>query len=84
MALDAEKLKGELKERIHSALMREFPEVTAVPGYQGQVDAYWVKLAAAISDVAIDIVNDIQNDAEVMAGIATSDLAVTIAPGKIQ
>ena len=84
MALDAEKLKGELKERIHAALIREFPEVTAVPGYAGESDKYWVKLAAAISDVAIDIVNDIQSDAEVMPGIATSDMAVTIAPGKIQ
>lgn len=84
-------IKAKYKQRIYDGLKREFGNIKAIPGYGDIADQYWLKLADAISDIAIDLVNEIHSNAEVVEGIPvdtngtpTHHTGVTIAPGKIR
>lgn len=82
MALDRASLRQKYVKSIYNGLKREFGEVQSVPGYGPVADSYWHKLAEAIADIAFDIVDDIQQKAEVQPGIQTST-GPTISTGKI-
>lgn len=93
MALSSSKLKAEMKQRIYNGLKRVFESyVNAGHNYPPIADSMWELLADAISDAAIDIVNDIQNDAVVLTGIqvqtkdSDGDIGAgqTISLGKIE
>ena len=84
MALSSSKLKREMQQRIANGLARVFSSAVAqASGYPPIAASAWNELADAISDIAIDIVNDIQNDAEVLPGISTPT-GPTNGPGKIE
>lgn len=73
-----------MKQRIYNGLKREFAaEVAKGEGFPPVADGFWMKLADAISDAALDIVNDIQTDAQVQPGIPTTTGA-TVGPGVIK
>lgn len=84
MPLIDSKLKSEMKSRIYNSLVAQFSaDVSIANGYTGIANIAWMKLADAISDAAIDIVNDIHNDAQVLPGIPTP-IGPTTGPGKIE
>jgi hypothetical protein len=91
MALVGPEMKAKLESRIHEGLKRVFSsEVSGGTGYSAVADAQWAKMADAISDIALDIVNEIQQNAEVVPGIAvattgsaSAQAGATVAPGKI-
>lgn len=66
MPLVAEKLKSKLKETIEKNLKEQFAE-DAKDNDKAKV--MWEKMAAAISHIATDIVDALQQDAEVAPGI---------------
>jgi len=85
-------MKAKFQSRIHDGLRRVFSaDVSAGTGYEPIADAQWAKMADAISDLAIDLVNEIQQNAEVLPGIQVtttdsngdSGTGATISPGKI-
>lgn len=77
-------MKSKFQDRIHTGLTRVFgSDAAAGTGYPGIADPFWAKLADAISDIAMDVVNEIQQNAEVVPGQSTSDGATTTSPGKI-
>lgn len=78
MALNGKALKAKMSERIFQGMKRVYGDVSATSGYSPIVEAQWKKLADAISDIAIDIVSDIQDNAEVKPGIS---VATTGSPG---
>jgi len=84
MSLSKDKLKGDIKTRVFNSLKANFTEVSGTKGYDPIVLGWWDKLAEAVSDIAIDIVDNIQSDAEVQPGIMTANMDVTSSPGKIQ
>lgn len=75
-----------MKIRIYNGLKREFSaDVAQASGFSGIADEVWMKLANAISDAAMDIVQDIHNDAQVVPGIPIGGpFSTTIGPGKIE
>jgi len=82
MPLVASEMKAKFQTRIHAGLARVFSS-----DHDSQVDAQWMKMADAISDIALDLVMEIQTNAEVVPGqaVATSGgPGATVAPGKIQ
>lgn len=88
--LDRDKLKAKMKQSIKAGLARNFGAVSGTPGYAPVSSDYWDKLADAISDIAIDVVDALQKDAEVVAGIPvataggpSNQAGTTTAPGKI-
>ncbi len=73
MVMVPEKLKQALETRIYNALSKEFEE-------EGKTNEYaqkaWRRQAKALSEIALDIVDFLMNDAQVAPGIS-----VTITPG---
>jgi len=78
MALNGKALKSKMSERIFQGMKRVYTEVNSTQGYSPVVEAQWKKMADAISDIALDIVSDIQANAEVKPGIS---VATTGSPG---
>jgi hypothetical protein len=77
-------MKALFQSRIEAGLSRVFSsEVSAATGYAAISKAQWALLADAISDIAIDIVSQIQTEAQVLPGQSTSDGATTTSPGTI-
>jgi uncharacterized lipoprotein YajG len=90
MALVGPALKAKMKKSIEDGLAREFGDVSATEGYGGVSKAQWSKIASAISDIALDIVEEITTKAQVDAGISVATAGspaahtgATISPGKI-
>ncbi len=91
MALVASKIKAKYKQRIYNGLKREFSQYTSPrEGFPPIADEVWMKLADAISDVAIDLVEEIHTNAEVIPGILVDTTGTpahhtgkTVSPGKI-
>ena len=94
MPLVAPEMKAKFQDRIHAGLTRVFSaDVAAGKGYPPIADPFWNKLADAISDIAMDIVNEIHENAQVVPGQAvlipltgapsTPSSGTTISPGKI-
>lgn len=91
MPLQGPEMKQKFQTRIHSGLARVFgSDAAAGAGYPAIADPFWTKLADAISDIAMDVVNEIQQNAEVMPGQAvvtaggpSSQAGTTVSPGKI-
>ena len=90
MALNSAAMKAKFKARIVSGLQREFGA-----GAYKTFPMSWDKIANALSDIAMDIVEQIQTTAEVVPGIpvvvntkggptAQSGDGVTSAPGKVK
>lgn len=69
MPLVAPEMKAKFQSRIHAGLARVFtPDVSEGTGYPPIADPFWEKLADAISDIAMDIVNEIHENAQVVPG----------------
>ena len=91
MALQANEMKARFQSRIEAGLSRVFSEeVSHGRGYPPIAEDQWKRIADAISDIAVDIVNEIQQNAEVVVGIPVSttgsssaQTGFTVAPGKI-
>jgi hypothetical protein len=91
MALSGSVMKSAFQSTIYAGLKRVFAsEVAQASDYTSVAEAQWEKLADALSDIAVDIVTQIQTDAEVAPGIAVSttgsasaQTGTTTAPGKI-
>jgi hypothetical protein len=91
MPLQSAAMKAKFKKRIEASLARNFPEVGATAEYGGVSKEMWSRIADAISDVAMDIVDEIQTNAEVTPGIPVATAGspaahtgITTAPGKIK
>lgn len=81
--LQANEMKARLQSRIAAGLQRVFEaEISQGSGYTPIAQDQWNRLADAISDIAIDIVNEIQQNAQVLPGISVTD-NVTTSYGKI-
>lgn len=91
MALVAPSIKAKFKDTIYSGLKREFSAAIARgENYPPIADEFWLKLANAISDIAMDIVDEIHSNAQVVPGqqVATTGspsahTGTTVSPGKI-
>ena len=95
MPLESSAIKSKFQSRIHAGLQREFGNAVAEgKNYPGVADEFWVKLANAISDIAMDLVDEIHNNAQVVPGQQVTGTAVgaavsgpvtgaTASPGKI-
>jgi len=91
MPLVAPEMKAKFQSRIHAGLTRVFgSDVSAGQGYPPIADPFWAKLADAISDIAMDVVDEIQQNAQVVPGqqvltngSPTTHTGNTISPGKI-
>ena len=89
--LESSVMKALMQARIHAGLKRVYIQyVDQGTNYPPIADEMWELLADAISDIAIDIVNQIQTEAEVVPGIAvtvtgnaTTQSGQPTAPGKI-
>jgi hypothetical protein len=87
-------MKARFQATIAAGLRRVYAqEVAQGKGYPPIAEEQWAKLADAISDIAIDIVNEIQQNAQVVPGQAvlipttsvpgTPSPGATVTPGKI-
>lgn len=84
-------MKALMQARIHAGLSRVLtPTVSDGKNYPPIADEFWAKLADAISDIAMDIVNEIHQNAQVVPGQQvttnggpTTQSGQTISPGKI-
>ena len=79
MPLVGPALKAKFKDSIMAGLKKEF-------GGTGDHEPSWEKIASAISEIAVDIVDAMHNDAQVAPGIPTAGspaAQVTVGPGKI-
>jgi hypothetical protein len=92
MPLVGPEMKARFQSRIYAGLQRVYTQyVNHGNNYLPIADHMWELLADAISDIAIDIVNEIHENAEVVPGqqVETKDSAgdtgtgETISPGKI-
>lgn len=91
MPLVAAAMKAKMQTRIHQGLKRTFsPAVNQGKDYSGIAEEFWEKLADAISDIAMDVVSEIQQNAEVVPGQQvttqggpTNQAGQTVSPGKI-
>ena len=91
MPLVATEIKSKFQSRIHDGLRRVFQaDVSEGKEYDAVADAQWAKIADAISDIAMDLVTEIQTNAQVLpgqqvltAGSPTTQSGTTISPGKI-
>lgn len=88
--LDGNALKAKMSERIFEGLKRVYTKVDATANYSSVVEAQWRSMADAISDIALDIVADIQQNAQVNPGISvvtsggpSTQSGSTITPGTI-
>ena len=81
MPLIAPNIKTKFKDTIYNGLKREFSaEVSKGKDYLPIADEMWHKLADAISDIAMDIVEEIHSNAQVIPGQSVS-IPSTGAPG---
>lgn len=84
-------MKQKLESRIYAGLARVFgPEVGQGTNYPPEAQRQWHMIADAISDIAMDIVTEIQSNAEVVPGqqVVTNggpstQTGATVSPGKI-
>jgi len=94
MPLVAPAIKSKFKDTIYAGLKREFTAaVSQGQNYPPIADEFWLKLANAISDIAMDLVDEIHSNAMVVPGQAVMIPATsppgapsagqTVAPGKI-
>jgi hypothetical protein len=91
MALNSASMKAAFQTRIAAGLSRVFSsEVGLAAGYSAISAAQWAKMADAISDIAMDIVTQIQTEAQVLPGQAvvtvgspTTQTGATTTPGTI-
>lgn len=91
MPLIAPAIKSKFKDTIYAGLKREFSAAAGKgDAYAAVADEFWLKLASAISDIAMDMVTELTTNAMVAPGIpvATAGSPVaqtgaTTAPGKI-
>lgn len=73
MPLVAAKLKNTMKETLEKSLKAKFTKDAKDNDKAGEM---WTKMAEAISEIAVDIVSALQQDAEVAPGIP-----LTVNPG---
>jgi len=84
MALNSSAMKAKFKSRIFSGLQRVFQaEVDAAPGYAPIAAASWEKIADAVSDIAMDIVSEMQTNAEVTPGQAVTGTFIGTGSGPV-
>lgn len=87
MSMQPAALKSKMKERIYNGLKEQFGGAASQgEGYTPIADEQWQKVAEAISGIAIDIVMEITQNAQVTPGIATAGgptNQITVTPGKI-
>ena len=91
MPLEANAMKAKFKDRIYQGLKREFKsEMSQGKDYQPLAEQMLLKIASAVSDIAMDIVQEIQTNAQVMpgqsvvtAGGPSNQAGSTVSPGKI-
>ena len=87
MALNAASMKAAFQIRIMNGLQRVYSsEVNQGSGYAGISQQQWAMLADAISDIAIDLVLQMQTEAEVLPGqsvVTNTGAGSTVSPGKI-
>lgn len=90
MSLVGPAMKAKFKKTIEAGLAKNFPDVSGTAEYGGVSKEMWTKIADAISDIALDIVEEITTKAEVAPGIAVTtqggpaaQAGQTVAPGKI-
>jgi len=81
-------LQAKLEKNIFSGLKKEFASVAAPHGFDGDAAKFWEKLSKAIAPIAVDIVEHIQQNAQVLPGIPLIGGAIpgpgaTTGPGKI-
>lgn len=69
MPLIGSAIKSKFKQSIYNGLKREFGAAAAKgDGYDSTADEFWQKLAEAVSDIALDMVEEITTNAMVMPG----------------
>lgn len=87
MAMNAANLKSKMKQTIYNGLKAQFGSAASQgKNYNGIADDHWQKLAEAISGIAMDIVMEIVQNAQVMPGIPTAgsqSAQTSVGPGKI-
>lgn len=87
MPLQGPHIKAKFAATIHAGLKREFGASAAKgEGYPPVADEFWLHLANAISDIAMDIVDEIHSNAQVAPGqqvVTTGGPGSTASPGKI-
>lgn len=81
MPLVAPAIKAKFKDRIFQGLKREFaPYYNKGEGYPPLAEDTLLKLANAISDIAMDIVDEVQQNAQVVPGQQVM-IPATASPG---
>ncbi len=91
MALNSNEMKSRFEATIYAGLVRVFSsDVAQGQGYPPIAEQAWHQLADALSDIAMDIVNEIQENAQVQVGIqvettgnAEAQAGQTVTLGKI-
>lgn len=93
MPLVAAEMKQKFQSRIYDGLQRVFgSEAAQGENYSPEAQKQWQMLADAISDIAMDIVNEIQTNATVLPGQAVVGTGggvpgpmtgTTVSPGNI-
>lgn len=92
MALVGSAIKAKFRNTIYNGLKRTMSEAASRgEGYPAVADPFWDKLADAISDIAMDLVDEIHSNAQVTPGQAVTGTSVsggpvtgqTASPGKI-
>lgn len=91
MPLVGASMKAKFKKTIEAGLAKNFPEVSGTAEYGGVSKEMWSKIADAVSDIAMDIVEEITTNAQVVPGIPVAttggpaaQTGATIAPGSIK
>jgi hypothetical protein len=81
MALNASDMKAAFQARIYAGLQRVFgPEASEGTNYSPEAQKQWRMMADAISDLAMDLVTQIQTNAQVIPGIQVVGTSVTGGP----
>lgn len=91
MPLVGSALRAKFKDTIFSGLKRELhPVLGQGENYVPEADKFLEKIANAIADIAVDLVDEIHNNAQVAPGIQVTTAGspnahsgATVAPGKI-
>jgi hypothetical protein len=87
MPMQPDALKSKMKETIYNGLKAQFGSAAGQgSSYTPIADEHWQKMAEAISGIAMDIIMEITQNAQVTPGIPTAGSPVSqvsVAPGKI-
>jgi hypothetical protein len=87
MPLEANAMKAKFKDRIYQGLKREFQsEISKGKDFQPDAEKMLLKIASAVSDIAMDIVQELQTNAQVAPGqavVTSMGPGSTVSPGKI-